>query len=137
MSAGIKTSSLTSIYHPLIAELVSPAESCGLCERGMGDTFWPTDESRWAHKSCVQKITPAVNQLLNTIELLFQGEQRRQARIYAVQQVKRLCKPMTITEYLEKNGAEKASRLFNTIGISAVKSLAETQNAMGVKRAKV
>jgi hypothetical protein len=103
----------------------------------MGDTFWPTDESRWAHKSCVQKITPAVNQLLNTIELLFQGEQRRQARIYAVQQVKRLCKPMTITEYLEKNGAEKASRLFNTIGISAVKSLAETQNAMGVKRAKV
>jgi hypothetical protein len=47
----------------------------------------------------------------------------------AVQAVRKTCDPMTIISYLEVNGSENMTKLFNTIGVEAVKQLATDQQA--------
>jgi len=103
------------------------SDECGVCEQEEdADIYWPSSISRWAHHKCVALITPAESNLIATIHTFFKDDRRKQnlAHMLAIKAVKNHCSPDTISVFTAKNGIEMITKLFNTVGVEAVKNLA-------------
>jgi hypothetical protein len=119
----INESDTSALFAP--AEMYR-SERCGICEQGNdADTYWSSPVSRWGHPLCVKMITPAESGLIETIGRLFQDPRKRSAaHAAAIAAVKRICEPHTLSSYVQENGIEKITILFNTFGVEAAKRLA-------------
>jgi hypothetical protein len=102
------------------------SERCGICEQGEdADTYWSNPVSRWGHPVCIKMITPAETKLVETIRELFKDPRKQgAAHAAAISEVKRICDPYTLSEYVKTNGIERITILFNTIGVKAAQEFA-------------
>lgn len=100
------------------------SEGCGVCEKTGAEVFWFSRYSRGAHAKCFKLVEKSEQKLTNTIDEMFKGTkhgERNVAHIRAVQAVRLACASKTIMSFLEKNGVEALTRLFDTVGIEAAK----------------
>lgn len=104
-------------------------EICGICEKKGVEVFWFNPLSMGAHSKCVQVIQPSEKKLIKTIHDLFKDDLvlKLIAHVEAIKVVKRLCAPETLSKYIQKNGPEDLTRLFDVFGVAAVKNIAENR----------
>jgi hypothetical protein len=116
------------------AELVSMmtnmynSEGCGICQKPGGEVFWFSPYSRCAHAKCFELIKTSESDLIKIIDGLFKNTEdygeKNSAHIKAIKAVRAACNSETIMSYLEKNGVDALTRLFNTVGAEAAKKYA-------------
>ena len=97
------------------------------------EVFWFSHYSRCAHAKCFKMIQKAQAHLKVVIDMLFEKKERTTAHISAIKAVRLACGSETILSYLEKNGIEALTHLFDTVGIIAV----ATEKAVGKIVAKL
>ena len=106
-------------------------EICGICEqRGADNFYWPNTKSKWVHAKCFDILDPLTIDLTNNIDSIFKNEinynKQTTAYILAIREIQQHCAPHSILDFLEKNGTEKAFKLFSAIGVETAKKYAET-----------
>jgi len=108
-------------------------EGCGICEKKGAEVFWFSPYSRGAHAKCFKIIENIENKLIQTIDEVFKDKATESERaknlscnmahVRAIKAVRAACGSETILSYLEKNGTEKLTKLFDTVGIEAAKKV--------------
>lgn len=102
--------------------------TCGICEKDDVEVFWPNSVSNGAHRICANQIQKPVKSLNKLIVTLFPYDKygsgygaQNTAHKVAMCAIRQACGSQTIMEYLQKEGETSLAKLFNTVGIDAVK----------------
>lgn len=108
-------------------------EGCGICEKVGADKFWFNPYSSGAHEKCYEKIKKAESYLISVIHAMCPDFESyicsREAHIKAIIAIKAVCDGKTIKASLEKDGIDRITDLFNTVGIPAAKQYIDKQKS--------
>jgi hypothetical protein len=123
------TATTTSMpANPMLAEILAriaadetmEEELCGVCERPGGDTPWASGVSRTAHERCVEQIKPCENLSTAMINGFCHDQINRQlAHKEVVMAVTQRCNGLSLKTFIEQDGPQALTKLFNTIGVDA------------------
>jgi len=109
-----------------ILSTTSPSTRCGICEKRGASLDWPNHASKFIHSKCFTYAIYASSQgCQKVIEGLFNEKMQSHAQMEAFKAVRKACGKETIHSYLVKQGSEKLTALFNSVGIQAVKTYAQ------------